>query len=78
MNIANKLTVLRIALIPFMLWLIFHNSLLFFVPGFILAILIGFTDLFDGYIARKYSIETYFGKFLLPTRFLLFQFCFYL
>ena len=67
MNIANKLTVLRVVLMPLMLFLVYQNHLLLFLPGFILAIIIAFTDLFDGYLARKYSIVTDFGKFLDPV-----------
>ena len=67
MNIANKLTVLRIFLMPFMLWLVHSNRLFLFLPGFILAITIGFTDFLDGYLARKHNIVTDFGKFLDPV-----------
>ena len=67
MNIANKLTVLRIFLMPLMLWLVHSNRLFLFLPGFILAIAIGFTDFFDGYLARKHNIVTDFGKFLDPV-----------
>ncbi|MDP8217670.1 MAG: CDP-diacylglycerol--glycerol-3-phosphate 3-phosphatidyltransferase, partial [Candidatus Theseobacter exili] len=41
-----------------------------FIPfffGFILAFLIGITDFFDGYLARKYGKVTLFGKLLDPV-----------
>lgn len=69
MNLPNKLTVLRVILIPF-----FVASLLAFggtnptlryvaVAIFIVASL---TDLLDGKIARKYNLVTNFGKFMDP------------
>ncbi len=66
MNLPNKLTVLRVILIPF-----FVVALLAPIPGgkyiataiFIIASL---TDLLDGKIARKYNLVTNFGKFMDP------------
>ncbi len=69
MNLPNKLTVLRICLIPFMMFFYFAN----FIPygiGKILAlvffIIAAFTDLLDGKIARSRNLVTNFGKFLDP------------
>ncbi|MFC1668028.1 CDP-diacylglycerol--glycerol-3-phosphate 3-phosphatidyltransferase [Chlamydiota bacterium] len=67
MNIANKLTLLRIILIPIMLYLSLQRNLFLFLTGFTIAVIIGFTDLLDGYLARKYKIITDFGKFLDPV-----------
>lgn len=66
MNLANKLTALRIALIPVFLVLLYWGF-----PGanycalavFIVASL---TDLADGYIARHYNQITNIGKFMDP------------
>ena len=68
MNLPNKLTMLRVCLIPF-----FVIFLLFDITGeadrwialgiFIAASL---TDLADGKIARKYNLVTDFGKFMDP------------
>lgn len=68
MNLANKLTVARIFLIPvFMVFLLvkfFPYGGKFIAAGvFILAAL---TDGLDGYIARKNNQVTRFGKFLDP------------
>ena len=66
MNTANKLTLLRVVMIPaFLLVLYLH------VPGanyWALAIfaLASITDTLDGYIARHYNQITDFGKFMDP------------
>ncbi len=67
MNLPNKITVARIALIPFFVALYYmtfipHN-LLYAAIVFALA---AFTDFLDGYIARKYNMVTDLGKFLDP------------
>ena len=66
MNLPNKLTLLRIALIPvFMvvLYLGFPGANWVALAIFIIA---SFTDLLDGKIARKYNLVTDFGKFADP------------
>ncbi|MDE7320334.1 MAG: CDP-diacylglycerol--glycerol-3-phosphate 3-phosphatidyltransferase [Lachnospiraceae bacterium] len=68
MNLPNKLTVLRVLLIPF--FVLF--TLVELVPGYskYIAVLIfiaaSLTDLLDGKIARKYNLVTNFGKFMDP------------
>ena len=68
MNLPNKLTVLRVLLIPF--FVLF--TLVDLVPGYskYIAVLIfiaaSLTDLLDGKIARKYNLVTNFGKFMDP------------
>ena len=68
MNLPNKLTVLRVLMIPF-----FVAFLLFDITGpadkwIALAIfcIASLTDLLDGKIARKYNLVTNFGKFMDP------------
>jgi CDP-diacylglycerol--glycerol-3-phosphate 3-phosphatidyltransferase len=76
MTTANKLTILRVLMIPVMVVFIYMKALesptdffnlllnqLIFATLFIIA---SFTDLLDGYIARKYNQVTTFGKFLDP------------
>lgn len=67
MNLPNKLTIVRVILIPFfvffMLTSIVPNSNIIAGLIFIIASL---TDAFDGYIARKYNLITNFGKFMDP------------
>ena len=69
MNLPNKLTVLRIVLIPFAMFFYLAT----FIPhgiGKIVALAIfiiaALTDLLDGKIARKYNLVTNLGKFLDP------------
>ena len=66
MNLPNKLTLLRIVLVPVfvvVLYLNFPYNNLVALAVFILASL---TDLLDGKIARKYHLITDFGKFMDP------------
>ena len=66
MNTANKLTILRVFMIPVFLLVLYLD-----VPGanywalgiFVIASL---TDTLDGYIARHYNQTTDFGKFMDP------------
>ncbi len=69
MNLPNKLTLLRIILIPFVMFFYLAD----FIPygiGKILAlvffIIAALTDLLDGKIARKHNLVTDLGKFLDP------------
>ncbi len=68
MNLPNKLTILRVAMIPF-----FVLFMLVPVTGesdkwiaLILFIIASLTDMLDGHIARKYNLITNFGKFMDP------------
>ena len=67
MNLPNKLTIMRVLLIPFfvffMLVPIVPYSNYIAVAIFVIASL---TDLADGKIARKYNLVTNFGKFMDP------------
>jgi CDP-diacylglycerol--glycerol-3-phosphate 3-phosphatidyltransferase len=66
MNLPNKLTLARILLSPvFMVFFLVNNvySRYFATLIFLVAAL---TDLYDGYIARKYGVVTGFGKFMDP------------
>ena len=68
MNLPNKLTVLRVLLIPFFVWAALRDP----VPGYskyiavLIFIVASLTDLLDGKIARKYGLVTNFGKFMDP------------
>ncbi len=63
MNLPNKLTLLRILLIP--VFIIFLMNGYYYISG-ILFILASVTDMLDGYIARKYNLITNFGKIMDP------------
>ncbi|HAX50486.1 CDP-diacylglycerol--glycerol-3-phosphate 3-phosphatidyltransferase [Muricomes intestini] len=68
MNLPNKLTILRIIMVP-----IFVFFMLTDVGGtankwiaLVLFVVASLTDLLDGKIARKYNLVTNFGKFMDP------------
>ena len=73
MNLANKLTMFRIILVPIMLIVGIINpegsflgiSIGFWIMG-IIFIIASITDKLDGYIARSRNQITTFGKFLDP------------
>lgn len=68
MNLPNKLTVLRMVLVPFFvaaLLLSKTNDSLKWV-ALALFVIASLTDFADGYIARKYNLITNFGKFMDP------------
>ena len=68
MNLPNKLTILRVIMVPFFVLFMLTDmggpankwiSLILFVVA-------SLTDLLDGKIARKYNLVTNFGKFMDP------------
>lgn len=63
MNLPNKLTVLRVIMIPFFVFFYLTGSEIIADIIFIVASL---TDMLDGQIARKYNLVTNFGKFMDP------------
>ena len=69
MNLPNKLTTLRVIMIPFfvffLLWQDGENRT-FRMIALALFIIASLTDLLDGKIARKYNLVTNFGKFMDP------------
>lgn len=69
MNLPNKLTTLRVILIPFfvffLLWQGGENRT-FRIISLVIFIVASLTDLLDGKIARKYNLVTNFGKFMDP------------
>jgi CDP-diacylglycerol--glycerol-3-phosphate 3-phosphatidyltransferase len=66
MNTANKLTMLRVALIPIFLVVLYAGFRGSAILAMIIFILASLTDLADGYIARSRSQVTDFGKFMDP------------
>lgn len=76
MNLPNKLTLLRVCLIPFMVIVaeisyfqskvLFYNITLANLLVLIIFCIASFTDFLDGYIARRNHIVTDFGKFIDP------------
>ena len=79
MNIANRLTIARIVMIPLFLLImcfpkdilgmvnVFHSTLIVsWVLEMIIFTIASITDFLDGYLARKYHLITNFGKFADP------------
>ncbi|WP_291584256.1 CDP-diacylglycerol--glycerol-3-phosphate 3-phosphatidyltransferase [Clostridium sp. UBA6640] len=66
MNLANKLTVLRILLVPIFLVFIALNTSLGTILATIVFVVASLTDKLDGYIARSRNQVTTFGKFMDP------------
>ncbi len=74
MNIPNRLTVLRVLLIPFMVILYYLDKAFgdpLVLNGYSIAIgslfiVASLTDFLDGFLARRWQIITVFGKFLDP------------
>ena len=75
MNLPNKLTIMRIILVPFCMFFIAFNfcqanetlHLVFSIVALVLFVVTSLTDMLDGKIARKYNLVTDFGKFLDPV-----------
>ncbi|MBO5067115.1 MAG: CDP-alcohol phosphatidyltransferase family protein, partial [Clostridia bacterium] len=67
MNLPNKLTIIRIILIPIFVAVFYIPQIPYnyVISAFIFA-LAAFTDFLDGHIARKYNLVTDLGKFLDP------------
>lgn len=68
MNIANKLTVLRIIMVPVFMAFLMLDILNPVYVGIALVLfsVASLTDTLDGYIARHYNMITDFGKFMDP------------
>ena len=67
MNVPNRLTILRVIMIPLFVIAMLWESLPY-SDYIALALFVGacVTDFFDGYLARKYNQITTFGKFMDP------------
>mgnify|MGYP005679178457 CR=1 FL=1 len=69
MNIANFITVIRLLITPFIIWLILSS---FYKLSFIFFILSGLSDAIDGLVAKKFNQITVLGLSLIhisePTR----------
>ena len=65
MNIANKVTVLRLVLIPVFLILYYNYGVSYNIAA-IVFIIASLTDALDGHLARSKNLVTTFGKFVDP------------
>ncbi len=67
MNLPNKLTVIRMMMVPvFVIVLMVSDAIWASVLGIVLFVAAAFTDMLDGKIARRDNLVTDFGKFLDP------------
>ena len=66
MTTANKLTILRVALIPVFLLVLYAGFKGSGYAALLIFIIACLTDFADGYIARRYHQITNFGKFMDP------------
>lgn len=67
MNLANKLTMFRVVLVPFFLTAMSVSEIpMRFLWSLIIFVTASITDMLDGKIARKYNMVSDFGKFLDP------------
>lgn len=67
MNLPNKLTILRLIMIPLFVATFYITALPYnYLISTIIFVLAALTDFLDGYIARKYNLVTNLGKFLDP------------
>ena len=64
MNVPNLITLARILLVPFTVWLIISDAYGFAFLAFVVA---GVSDGVDGYIARQYNLRTELGAYLDPV-----------
>lgn len=66
MNIANKITIARLILVPIFIIILLSNIKYSDIISSILFAIASLTDKLDGYIARKYNQITNLGKFMDP------------
>lgn len=66
MNLPNKLTLLRILLVPVFIVFMYLNFQYARLIATLIFCVASFTDFLDGYLARKNNLVTNFGKFADP------------
>ncbi len=64
MNLANKITVLRLLMVPVFIYVAQYTN--YSLLALIIFSIASATDFLDGYIARKYNMVTDLGKFMDP------------
>lgn len=66
MNLANKLTVSRIILTFFFIFFIHQPGVMAVIIATFIFTIASLTDYYDGYVAKKYNLQTDFGKLMDP------------
>ncbi len=64
MNIPNTITIVRIILVPIIVYLMIAGA---FLPAFWLFILAGISDGIDGFVAKRFHMQTELGAYLDPV-----------
>jgi len=62
LNVANLLTAVRLALVPFFVWLLFTDGAWWRIAALVVFALASITDRIDGELARRRDLVTDFGK----------------
>lgn len=65
-NVANAITLLRVAVIPVLVWLLYAPTPLSSFLAALLFAAASITDWLDGWLARKYGLQSALGAFLDP------------
>lgn len=63
MNLPNLISLARLAAVPFTVWLIIDGHLM---ASFWVFVAAGVSDALDGFIAKRFNMETELGKYLDP------------
>jgi len=66
MNLANRITIIRILMIPIFMTFILIKFPYHMEAALAVFLIASLTDKLDGYLARKYNMITDFGKFMDP------------
>lgn len=66
MNLPNILTIVRLFLTCVFIFFLYQRSQLLHILAVIVFIVAAWTDFWDGKLARKYNLETTFGKIMDP------------
>jgi CDP-diacylglycerol--glycerol-3-phosphate 3-phosphatidyltransferase len=66
LNVANLLTVIRLVLVPFFVWLLFIDGTWWRIAALGLFVVASLTDRVDGELARRRNLITDFGKIADP------------
>ncbi len=63
MTIPNLISVIRLALVPFIVWTLLEGQ---YMQAFIIFVVVGISDGVDGFIARRFDQRTELGAYLDP------------
>jgi cardiolipin synthase len=63
-QIPNILSSLRLVISPYLFYLLWHGN---YKPALVIAFITGWTDAFDGYLARKLHAESQLGAYIDPV-----------